>query len=101
MSQRRYNLIVKLGIAFGILLTFVVFVAFFFLLPNSDQEPGQPNRFKLAIEVLVFPALFFLILIIHIGSEGFGNPAEDPTTVLASSHAMDVDSVYWLILMSS
>ncbi|MDP6203089.1 MAG: hypothetical protein QGG12_02675 [Prochlorococcaceae cyanobacterium ETNP18_MAG_14] len=30
-------------------------------------------------------------MIIHIGSEGFGNPAEDPTTVLASSHAMDVD----------
>jgi len=74
-----------------ILLTFVVFAAFFFLLPNSDQEPGQPNRFKLAIECLVFPALFFLILIIRIGSERFGNPAEDPTTVLASSHAMDVD----------
>ncbi len=91
MTQRRDNLVVKRGILLGIALTFAVFLLSFHLLPNLNHEPGLLMRLKIGVKSLVFPALFFLLMIIRIGTQRFGNPAEDPTRVLASSHAMQVD----------
>ena len=91
MSQRKDNLTVQRGIFYGIFLTLIVFVTLYIFIPHLDYDPGLLSRIKLGIKCLVFPALFFVVLIIRIGSQRFGNPAEDPTRVLASSHSMEVD----------
>jgi len=91
MSQKRDNLVVKRGILLGIALSISVLMLSFHFLPNVDHEPGLLMRLKIGVKSLVFPALLFLLMIIRIGAQRFGNPAEDPTRVVASSHAMQVD----------
>jgi len=91
LSQKTDNRVVKRGILLGIGLTLVIFPVCFNLIPQIDHEPGLLARLKLGIECAVFPGIFFLILIIRIGMQRYGNTAEDPTELLASSHAMEVD----------
>ncbi len=86
MSQKRDNLVVKRGILLGIALSISVLMLSFHFLPNVDHEPGLLMRLKIGVKSLVLPALLFLLMIIRIGAQRFGNPAEDPTRVVANSH---------------
>ena len=91
MNQERNNQIVKRGMISGVVFTLVVFPGLYFLLPHFQQELGLLQRLKLGVECLFFPGLFLLLLIIHIGSQRFGNSAEDPTKVVAGSEPMKIE----------
>ena len=86
MSQKRDNLVVKCGILLGIALSILVLLLSSNFLPNVDHEPGLLMRLKIGVKSLVFPALLFLLMIIRIGAQRFGNPAKDPTRGVANSH---------------
>jgi len=75
----------------GFVGTLVLFIALYAILPTITQEVLLLERVELGIECLVFPAIFFLVTILRIGSQRFGNPSEDPTKVLANSEGMEID----------
>ena len=46
---------------------------------------------QLAIKSMVFPGLIFLMTIIGVSSNFFGNPSDGPTKILSTSHVMSVN----------
>ena len=91
MSQQQDNQTVKHGIAIGVVMTLILYLLLYILLPHYHHELQQWNRIQLAAKCLVIPGLFLLLLILRIGSMRFGNAAQDPTTTLASSKAMEIN----------
>ncbi len=91
MNQEDNNKVVKLGMLMGAIVTPLLFFSLYSLLPRYDFEVELINRISLGIQCLVFPALFFLVTVVKVGSQRFGNPAEDPTKIVASSESMNID----------
>lgn len=91
MSQELHNKTVKLGIAISVVITLVLTIGLFAIIPTITQELPLIERVKLGIVCLVFPAVFFLVVITRIGFQRFGNPSEDPTKVVANSEGMEID----------
>ena len=69
MSQEISNLTVKRGMAIGFVVTLSLIIGLY----------------------LVFPALMFLVVILRVGSQRFGNPAENPVEMVASTQGMKID----------
>lgn len=91
MSQHDNNRVVQLGMAIGVLSTVTVYGAAYFLVPAFDSELALTDRIALAAKSLVFPALFFASVVVRVGSQRFGNPAENPLQVVANSDSMRVN----------
>lgn len=91
MTQADNNKTVQAGMIIGAIVTPLLFLVFYFLVPQYDAEVVLTDRFKLAIECLIFPATFFVVTVVRIGSQRFGNSSEDPTRTVASSEAMAID----------
>ena len=91
MSQELNNLAVKRGMALGFVVTLSLFVGLYFISPKFTQELMLADRLKLGLECLIFPALFFLVVVLRVGSQRFGNPAENPVEMMASSEGMKID----------
>jgi len=91
LVQELHNKTVKLGMAIGFVVTLTLFIVLFVIIPAITQEVLLLERIKLGIECLVFPAIFFLVVILRIGSQRFGNPSENPTKVVANSEGMEID----------
>jgi hypothetical protein len=90
-SQKHDNRVVLTGIALGAILSVVMAVFLFLMLPQFDREPSAIARIQLGVKCLVFPGLIFFMTIIGVASKRFGNEAEDPTKMLTSSHVMLVN----------
>lgn len=91
MSQESNNKIVKTGMIVGGMGTPILFLLLYTLAPKFGDEVELFGRVKLALECLVFPALFFLVTVLKVGSQRFGNPSENPIKVVASSESMKVN----------
>ncbi|MEE3326283.1 MAG: MAPEG family protein [Myxococcota bacterium] len=91
MTQEDHNRTVKSGVRGGLLFTLAILVGFFLLIPRMDDDPGIAGRLRLAVECSIFPGLLFFLMILRVGAQRFGNAAEDPTKVLASTEGMKVD----------
>lgn len=91
MSQEINNNTVKTGIIVGAIATLTLFIILYLLVPQYSDEVTLLDRMKLAVECLVFPALFMLIVILKVGSQRFGNPAENPVQVVANTDSMKID----------
>lgn len=91
MSQAENNKAVKTGMFIGLLLTLSLYFIAYTLVPQFDSEMMLAERIKLAIECLVLPAFFMLIMIVKIGAQRFGNEAEDPSIVKANTKGMKID----------
>lgn len=91
MSQVDNNKIVLIGMAIGALTTALSFVVLYLLVPQYCSEMDPTERLTLGIECLVFPLTFFLITVVRVGSQRFGNPSDDPTKVVANSESMKVN----------
>jgi hypothetical protein len=82
---------VKTGMIVGGMGTPILFLLLYTLAPKFGDEVELFGRVKLAFECLVFPALFFLVTVLKVGSQRFGNPSENPIKVVASSESMKVN----------
>ena len=60
-------------------------------LMRDKIEIDATNRFKLAVEALIFPGLFAMAMVIKVGSQRFGNAAQDPTKVKCANAKMKKD----------
>jgi len=91
MSQAQNNKTVKTGMIIGAIGTPALLLLLYALLPKFENEVDLLNRITLALHCLVFPATFFLITVVRVGSQRFGNSSENPIKVMANSEAMQVD----------
>jgi len=91
MSQADNDKVVLTGMAIGALGTPLLFAILYFFAPKYGSEMEFLDRIKLGIECLILPATFFLITIVKVGSQRFGNPSENPIKVVANSKAMEVN----------
>lgn len=91
MTQLENNKIVKTGMVIGVIATLFLFVLLYIVSPKFSYEVELLPRIKLAIMCLVFPAAFYLVTIVRIGSQRFGNPSDNPLLVVANSNAMAVN----------
>lgn len=91
MSQEQHNHTVLKGAALGFLITLVVVPGLYLLLPQFDQELAPASRVSLGINCLAFPGLFYLALLLVVGSQRFGSPAENPVLLEANSEQMKID----------
>ena len=92
MEQRQENnkLSIK-GIVIGIIATILACGLMFILIPRYSHELALLARLKLAISCLVLPGLLFLIMILNVGRQRFGNKAENPVICVANNNAMQID----------
>ena len=91
MTQELHNKVVLSGMAIGIIVTPLIFMGLYVLFPQFAHELETTGRLELGIKCLIFPAVFFLVLVLRVGAQRFGNPSEDPTIVLAGTESMKVD----------
>ncbi|WOT05825.1 MAPEG family protein [Shewanella youngdeokensis] len=91
MSQVDNNQVVKMGMKIGAISTLLLFIILYMLAPKFVDEVELFDRIKLGFSCLVFPAAFFLITIIRVGAQRYGNPSENPVDVVASSNSMEID----------
>ncbi len=91
MTQEDDNRVIKNGLVWGVLFTLVILAGFFLIIPRMDDDPGIAGRLRLAVECSIFPGILFFLMILGVGAQRYGNPAEDPTRVLANSEGMKVD----------
>ena len=91
MTQADNDNTVKTGMVVGVFVTLVSFLVLYLLFPQYDAEVILVERFQLAIQCLVFPAAFFVITVVRIGMQRFGNSSDDPTKTVANSQAMAID----------
>ena len=80
-----------MGHGYRFVVTLSLFIGLYVLLPKFDQEIVLVERIKLGFQCLVFPAVIFLATILRVGSQRFGNPAENPVEIEASSVGMKID----------
>lgn len=91
MPQENNNRIVKTGMIIGVVVTLGLFLLLYALLPKFENEVELLARIKLAFECLVFPATFFLVVVVRLGSQRFGNPSDNPLKVVANSESMKIN----------
>lgn len=91
MSQVDNNKTVLSGMVIGALGTPLLFVIFYVLAPQYDSEMELVDRIKLGIECFVFPVTFFLVTIVRVGSQRFGNTSDNPVRVVANSESMEIN----------
>lgn len=91
MSQELSNLIVKRGMAIGFVVTLSLMIGLYVVFPKWTQPVELIDRLYLGLECLVFPALMFLVVILRVGSQRFGNPAENPVEMVAGTQGMKID----------
>lgn len=91
MSQEDDNKIVKSGIVIGVIGTSLLFSILYILVPQFGSEVELPDRIKLGLECLVFPATFFLVTVVRVGSQRFGNPSDNPIKVVSNSESMEIN----------
>ena len=91
MSQQQHNQTVQRGMAIGFVITLSLFISLYMVVPKIGQEMVLIDRVTLGLECLIFPALMLLVTIVKVGSQRFGNSAENPVEVVASSEAMKID----------
>ena len=93
-QQAKENKIVRWGVFNGLVAVVATYVTMYFL--NKDETRFEfdstfEGRLKLLAEALVFPCFFALAMVIKVGSQRFGNPAQDPTKMNANSAKMKTD----------
>lgn len=91
MTQKDNNRIVKSGMVIGALGTPLLFIVLYIFAPKFDAELALIDRIRLGIECLVLPVAFFLITVVRVGSQRFGNPSDNPIKVVANSESMAVN----------
>jgi hypothetical protein len=91
MSQELKNRTVKAGMFIGFVATLLLYWIAYSFFPKINQEWLILDRIVLAIKCFALPTALFFAMIIRVGSQRFGNPAEDPTKVDANSDTMKVD----------
>lgn len=91
MAQQSNNKTVKTGMALGAAGTLLLFFTLYAWLPKFSHELIFLDRIILGVECLVFPAAFFLVTIVRVGSQRFGNPSENPLQVVANTETMKID----------
>jgi hypothetical protein len=91
MTQSDNNRTVQLGMVIGVVSTVALYSAAYILVPDFDAELPLIERLAMAVNCLIFPALFFASVVVRVGAQRFGNPAENPLDVVASSDAMRVN----------
>ena len=74
----------------------LMFITLYLLTPKIDLI----SRIKLSIECLVFPLIFFLVTMVRVGSQRFGDPSDDPTKVVANSESVAVRLRVYLMYMN-
>ena len=92
--QKENNRIVKNGMWLGLCIVIVYYAIAYFIFPRFSTDVTIAGRLALAIQSLVFPTLMFFIGVIWVGKQRYGNPADDPTKVNASTEKMKVDLCY-------
>jgi len=91
-KQVRDDNIVKAGIIGGILTSVIGYVLSYFLWgEGSELSDLEVDRLRLGVEALTFPGLILILLVIKVGSQRFGNAAQDPTKVAFANLKMKID----------
>lgn len=80
-----------MGMVIGVLLTLILYSSAYSLVPQFDDGMQLTDRITLGFKCLLFPGFFLLAMVIKVGSQRFGNSAEDPTEVIAGTESMKID----------
>lgn len=91
MSQIDNNKIVRTGIIIGAVGTLLIFIIFYVITPKFGSEVELLDRIKLGVECLALPAAFFLVTVIKVGTQRFGNPSDNPIKVAVHSDSMEIN----------
>lgn len=91
MSQADNNKVVATGMVIGAIGTPLLFIILYVITPKFGDEVELLDRIRLGLECLVLPAAFFLVTIVRVGSQRFGNPSDNPIRVVANSNSMEVN----------
>ena len=92
-KQRKDNKMVKWGIFNGATICIASYVTAYFICRDGSAtfDDTLEGRVNLAVEALIFPCLFLIGMVNKVGSQRFGNDAQDPTKVAYSTMSMKTD----------